>query len=365
MKTKKLGAYILDHDEKSFIVSKGQLQEIEYSSGRAVVGGEEKSELLDRDYNNYIDFKLSFDELNFKNKEAAVEQLQELAKDISQIKISNSKIISWNKQFRISDEFDSLTATEKNKAIEKLVKDNYKNDKKGIPVIKSYKRTQDGWSKEIVQVKLERIYKRIINLENDLISIHTKSRDEMQQQENYKLKPYIYLVVKKNKDFGRKFIYLKQEISKVLKKHKLTSNHNVNIKRVKNNSVKIEPVTLYIIKELSKKARVKIIKKFVKYNFSGLLRVLIKKYLNNEIKITKFEFKNFIKNTDQSIKNKIRVNAYLISKDFNDFNDEVFNLLNKKNQINKMLNLLINKWIKNDVKISIEEFEENIGIKHK
>jgi hypothetical protein len=219
--------------KKSFIVSNNKLQEIEYSSGKAVVGEEDKSELLDRDYKNYIDFKLSFDELNFKNNEEAIEKLQAVAEDISKIEIKkNNKSVTSKKQMRIDDTFHNLNRKQQRKEIENFVEDQYKDSKViGTPEIKAWEITQDGWGNDVVKMKIKKYYKRTQSMNNSIISIHTKSRDEIKGNENYKVKPHIHVTIDRNNDWGKKYAYLKQELSQVIRKHNLTSSHNVDIKR--------------------------------------------------------------------------------------------------------------------------------------
>src|SRR5690554_7558815 len=94
MPAESLGTYILDHDEKSFYIDNGQLKEIEYSSGEVFVEGQERNDILNRNYNNYIDFKFSFDELNFESEEQAIEKLSELAGDISKIDRKSTRLNS-------------------------------------------------------------------------------------------------------------------------------------------------------------------------------------------------------------------------------------------------------------------------------
>jgi hypothetical protein len=233
MGAEKLGAYILDHDEKSFIVSKGQLQEIEYSSGRAMVAGEEKSELLERDYKNYIDFKLSFDELNFENEDQAVEKLEALAADISRIEIrKNNKSVTSKKQMRIDENFKDLKRNEQRNKIENFIEEQYQDSRViGTPELKAWEISQDGWGNDVVKMKIKKNYVRTQSMNNSIISIHTKSRDELKQKENYKVKPHLHLTIDRNNNWGRKYAYLKQELSQVLKKHNLTSSHNLDIKR--------------------------------------------------------------------------------------------------------------------------------------
>jgi hypothetical protein len=232
MPAEKLGAYVLDHDEKSFIVRKGQIKEIRYSSsGQVEVEGKESNEILERDYKQYTDFKFSFDELNFASKKEAVEKLEKLAEDISSIEINNPKKDSWNKQFRIDANFDDLNQKKQQEKVQTLVVKKYKDDERDMPEVINFERNQDGWAKEIVKVKLRRTYERTVNLDDSIISIHTKSRAEIEQKNHYKVKPHIHLIIDKNKAFGRKYSYLKQKLSQKLKKHNLTSSHNLDIKR--------------------------------------------------------------------------------------------------------------------------------------
>ncbi|OEG62269.1 MAG: hypothetical protein BHK79_07075 [Halanaerobium sp. MDAL1] len=364
MATEKLGAYILDHDEKSFIVSNNQLQQIEYSSSKVMVAGEERNDLLHKDYNNYIDFKLSFDELNFKNEDAAVEKLEAVAADISKIKRENHiKKDTWHKQFRITDEFDSLSDVEKNKAVKNLVDDNYKDSDREIPKVRSYERTQDGWDKEIIKVKLERNYNKNLNLNDSIISIHTKSRDEVKGKENYKVKPHIHLTINRNNNWGRKYAYLKQELSQVIRKHNLTSSHNVDIKRDRSGKDYKEYRILkdrlssfswvvnkheegkYIIKQLQQYERndksVKLnnveekLNRYIElggsYDFARKLQTNLKEKLNFEIDIKEpQEYKEASKNIEQGnykqIINKVRsqaLNGERISEKYKEFAKEV------------------------------------------
>jgi hypothetical protein len=366
MATEKLGAYILDHDEKSFIVSNNQLQQIEYSSSKVMVAGEERNDLLHKDYNNYIDFKLSFDELNFKNEDAAVEKLEAVAADISKIKRENHiKKDTWHKQFRITDEFDSLSDVEKNKAVKNLVDDNYKDSDREIPKVRSYERTQDGWDKEIIKVKLERNYNKNLNLNDSIISIHTKSRDEVKGKENYKVKPHIHLTINRNNNWGRKYAYLKQELSQVIRKHNLTSSHNVDIKRDRSGKDYKEYRILkdrlssfswvvnkheegkYIIKQLQQYERndksVKLnnveekLNRYIElggsYDFARKLQTNLKEKLNFEIDIKEpQEYKEASKNIEQGnykqIINKVRsqaLNGERISEKYKEFAKEVLN----------------------------------------
>jgi len=364
MAAEKLGAYILDHDEKSFIVSNNQLQQIEYSSSKVMVAGEERNDLLHKDYNNYIDFKLSFDELNFKNEDAAVEKLEAVAADISKIKRENHiKKDTWYKQFRITDKFDSLSDAEKNKAVKNLVDDNYKDSDREIPKVRSYERTQDGWGKEIIKVKLERNYNKNLNLNDSIISIHTKSRDEVRGKENYKVKPHIHLTINRNNNWGRKYAYLKQELSQVIRKHNLTSSHNVDIKRDRSGKDYKEYRILkdrlssfswvvnkheegkYIIKQLQQYERndksVKLnnveekLNRYIElggsYDFARKLQTNLKEKLNFEIDIKEpQEYKEASKNIEQGnykqIINKVRsqaLNGERISEKYKEFAKEV------------------------------------------
>jgi hypothetical protein len=366
MAAEKLGAYILDHDEKSFLIKDSQLQKIEYSSGKVMVAGEEKNDLLDRDYNNYIDFKLSFDELNFKNEDAAVEKLEAVAADISKIKRDNHiKKDTWHKQFRITDKFDSLSDAEKNKAVENLVEDNYKDSDREIPKVRSYERTQDGWGKEIVKVKLERNYNKNLNLDDSIISIHTKSRDEIQKKEHYKVKPHIHLTINRNNNWGRKYAYLKQELSQVIRKNNLTSSHNVDIKRDRGSKEYKEYRVLkdrlssfswvvskheegkYILKQLKQYERneksVKLnnveqkLNRYIElggsYDFARKLQTNLKEKLNFEIDIKEPQgYKEASKTIDQGnykqIINEVRsqaLNGERISERYKEFAKEVLN----------------------------------------
>jgi hypothetical protein len=367
MAAEKLGAYILDHDEKSFIVSNNKLQEIEYSSGKAVVGGEDKSELLDRDYKNYIDFKLSFDELNFKNNEEAIEKLQAVAEDISKIEIKkNNKSVTSIKQMRIDDTFHNLNRKQQRKEIENFVEEQYKDSKViGTPEIKAWKKAKDGWGNDVVKMKLKKNYLRTQSMNDSIISIHTKSRDEMQQKENYKVKPHIHLTIDRNNNWGRKYAYLKQELSQVIRKHNLTSSHNVDIKRDRSSKEYKEYRILkdrlssfswvvnkheegkYIIDQLQQYERneksVKLnnveekLNKYLElggsYDFARKLQINLKEKLNIEIDVKEPKsYKEAAKNIEQGnykqIINEVRsqaLNGEKISERYKEFAKEVLN----------------------------------------
>jgi len=228
MPATKLGAYILDHDEKSFLIQGKRLQKIEYENDTIQVNGEEKNELLDRTHKDYIDYKFSFEELNFDEKKEAVEKLEMVAADIAQIEIENPHRQTWGKNFRVDKSFDKLSASQKKAKIQELVNNKYSEK----ITIRDWKRDQDGWGKEIVRVKLQKTYKQTEKLNDSIISIHTKSRDEaLHGQSNYNVKPHLHITLDKNKRFGKNFCYLRKEINNVLKKHNITASHNLEVKQ--------------------------------------------------------------------------------------------------------------------------------------
>lgn len=127
---------------------------------------------------------------------------------------------------------------------------------------------------------------------------------------------------------------------------------------------KIKVTNIHIRKEIVKKAKIKMINEFDIDNFSALIRVLIKKYLSYEIKITKSEYKKYVKITDQTTRNKTRLNIYFIREDVDEFEERIYDLLSKNRQRNKMLEILIYKWINNKVKIKSKEYKEESNIEH-
>lgn len=127
---------------------------------------------------------------------------------------------------------------------------------------------------------------------------------------------------------------------------------------------KIKVTNIHIRKKIVKKAKIKMINKFDKDNFSALIRILIKKYLSYEIKITNSEYKKYVKITDQTTRNKTRLNIYFIREDVDEFEERIYDLLSKNRQRNKMLEILIYKWINNKVKIKSKEYKEESNIEH-
>ena len=240
MGAEKLGVYILDHDEKSFYVNEeGEAQKIEYSSNtqKAIISdtGEIKKEITDRDHQNYVNFTFSFDELNFEDEADAVEKLESLAEDIAGIEISEAhKTVNSNKQLRldnIDEDFDDLDIDNQEKIITEYLKKQYKDTKDvGTPEVLDWERTQNAYGHEIVNIKIKRRYGVFDNLEDSIISIHTKSSDEIEGRANYKVKPHLHLVFPKDNFFGRDYIYLRKELNKKFKEHELTANNSVEIK---------------------------------------------------------------------------------------------------------------------------------------
>jgi len=234
MGAEQLGTYILDHDEKSFLVEKGEVKEIKYSSSNEIeVEGESRSEILQKDYSQHIDFKFSFDELNFENEEQAVKKLGELAEDIAGIEIEKAnKTVTDNRQMRINEDFDNLSKDLQEERVNSFIKKEYSDTKDiGTPKVLDWERSKDGWGNDIVDIEIKKSYGRSQDMNDSIISIHTKSRDEVKGAENYKVKPHIHITINKNNDWGKKYSYLKQELYKKFKQHSLTSSHNVEIKR--------------------------------------------------------------------------------------------------------------------------------------
>lgn len=234
MPAESLGTYILDHDEKSFYIDNGQLKEIEYSSGEVFIEGQERNDILKRNYNNYIDFKFSFDELNFESEEQAIEKLSELAGDISKIEIEkNNKTAIDYRQMKVDNGFDKLDISLQEREIRNFIEKETAGKKNiGSPEILDWERTKNGWGKEIVKIKIKRRYKRIQSMDDSVISIHTSSRDEKVSGESYyKVKPHIHITISRNNNWGKKYAYLKENLCQLFSKHELTSSHNVDIQR--------------------------------------------------------------------------------------------------------------------------------------
>jgi hypothetical protein len=107
------------------------------------------------------------------------------------------------------------------------------------------------------------------------------------------------------------------------------------------------------------------LERFGKDNLSALIRILIRKYLNFEIKITVSKYNDYVLNTNQTTENKIKINVYLIEKEKEEFENRIYDLLLKKRKRNKMINLLISEWLKETIKIKEQNFLEECNIKHK
>jgi|Wag4MinimDraft_11_1082651.scaffolds.fasta_scaffold00308_4 hypothetical protein len=128
---------------------------------------------------------------------------------------------------------------------------------------------------------------------------------------------------------------------------------------------KVKAVTIYLRKNISKKVKIKMLERFGKDNLSALIRILIRKYLNFEIKITVSKYNDYVLNTNQTTENKIKINVYLIEKEKEEFENRIYDLLLKKRKRNKMINLLISEWLKETIKIKEQNFLEECNIKHK
>lgn len=128
---------------------------------------------------------------------------------------------------------------------------------------------------------------------------------------------------------------------------------------------KVKAVTIYLRKNISKKVKIKMLERFGKDNLSALIRILIRKYLNFEIKITVSKYNDYVLNTNQTTENKIKINVYLIEKEKEEFENRIYDLLLKKRKRNKMINLLISEWLKETIKIKEPNFLEECNIKHK
>jgi len=128
---------------------------------------------------------------------------------------------------------------------------------------------------------------------------------------------------------------------------------------------KVKAVTIYLRKNISKKVKIKMLERFGKDNLSALIRILIRKYLNFEIKITVSKYNDYVLNTNQTTENKIKINVYLIEKEKEEFENKIYDLLLKKRKRNKMINLLISEWLKETIKIKEPNFLEECNIKHK
>jgi hypothetical protein len=128
---------------------------------------------------------------------------------------------------------------------------------------------------------------------------------------------------------------------------------------------KVKAVTIYLRKNISKKVKIKMLERFEKDNLSALIRILIRKYLNFEIKITVSKYNDYVLNTNQTTENKIKINVYLIEKEKEEFENRIYDLLLKKRKRNKMINLLISEWLKETIKIKEQNFLEECNIKHK
>lgn len=226
----KLGSYILGHDEKSFYISNGKAEEINYSSStqKAVVNGT-GIKLQDRTSEKYLDYKITFDELNFEDHYQAVEKLEEVAKDIAKININKAnKSTIDNKQIRINESFDNLSQREKALKVREQIKNHYKNNDKVIDnKVLAWERDKDGWGNEIVNVRVKKYYGRTENMEKNIISIHTKSSDETHNSNNnYKIKPHLHITIPRNHNWGKNLCYLEQTLSQILTEHNLTSSRN-------------------------------------------------------------------------------------------------------------------------------------------
>lgn len=233
MAADKLGKYILDHDDVTYYIDGNTAKKIEYSSDKILIGDQDKSEILERDHHNYIDFKFSFDELNFDNKDQAIEKLDNLVKDISKIEINNPKKSTWIKQFNLPEEFVLMNDIERKKYINEIVNDHFNDDVNNIPEIVNYKIDNNKKGNQVLKVKLRRTYDRKISLDDSLISIHTKAGND-NNFEGYNIKPHIHIVIDKNKALGKDFSKLRKELYTLFKEHELTSSHNTYIDRDRN-----------------------------------------------------------------------------------------------------------------------------------
>lgn len=233
MAAKKLGKYILDHDDKTYFINGNNAHRIIYSNNEVIINNENKSEILERNHHKYVDFKFSFDELNFTDRDNVIEKLDDLIEDISKIEINNPKKSSWIKQFDIPENYDELDDIEKKRYINNIVNNYFGNDDKGIPEIVDYKIDINKKRKEILKVKLRRTYDRKISLDDSLISIHTKAGNDNNFEE-YKIKPHIHIIIDKNKALGKDFSKLRKDLYDLFKKHELTASNNTYIQKDRN-----------------------------------------------------------------------------------------------------------------------------------
>lgn len=221
-----MATYVLDHDEKSFFIKNGAVNELRYESktGDMYINNRLNNEIKTIDYDKYLDFKFSFHDINFENEKEAKEVLEDIARDISQISKDTSYKKSWNRQIKLTGD--------REKDLNKVQRKEAKMAEKNIEILSKEKVFNEDENREIIKYKVEKTYNRESNLNDSIISIHTHSRQEkVDGEKSYNVKPHIHILFPKKNYFGKKLSYLRTSISNIVNERGVSSSLNTDIQR--------------------------------------------------------------------------------------------------------------------------------------
>ena len=228
-----LATYILDHSELNFYKNKEDLtaftynvtdektesfmQDLAVSENKESIDARETfmQNLEERNSKKNINFKFSFDELNFQNKEEAVEKLETVIREISKLEFDISYNRNWEKNVKLTGNQE-----EDQEKMEKVEK---KLEEKNIKIIsKDIGKNKKG--ETVMKYQVEKRYAKFSNFDKSLFSIHTEGKNTSKG-----VKPHIH-IVSPRKYFGKNNSLLKKEISRICKENKIISSLNTQVK---------------------------------------------------------------------------------------------------------------------------------------
>jgi len=172
-------------------------------------------DLADSDYKKNIDFKFSFDEINFRDKTDIVEKLGTVIKEISKLEFDISYKKSWEKNVKLTGKQEEDQA--------KIEKAEKKLEDKNIKVL-SKEIGENEKGDTVMKYQVEKKYAKFSNFDKSLFSIHTEGKNTSKG-----VKPHIH-IVSPRKYFGKNNSLLKKEISRICKENKIISSLNTQVK---------------------------------------------------------------------------------------------------------------------------------------
>ena len=170
-------SYVLDHDVKTLYLEKNNYGEIEFKEIKKDQNLEKKFT-----FEKYIDYKISFDNILFSNKNEAEKKLLNIMDEIIKIKID----VSFNRKY-----------------IRKKKEGRNKNNEISVKEIIINKE---------IYYEVEKKQERYQTLNGCIISLHTNEKH-----------PHFHLIIPRKGVWGNAFSYLRRELGKIMIKHNTPS----------------------------------------------------------------------------------------------------------------------------------------------